>query len=185
MKVIGALTLYFLLSSLACASSCMQSFFDERSVLEADHVFIFRLLDAKVEADPPLNAYARNPYSIGTIRIIDVLKGDGRGVKSVRFQNSSSCGIRLDVGHYFVVFTSQSERILDLSEELVVDIDEKYFEGAPEMYSETGPVGRINLMLRGDLTLDEVLPVHMRKHISTAPPPPPPPPCPESLKSET
>jgi hypothetical protein len=182
MKVIAALLACLLLSSKCYACSCQQDTFSEKEAQAASRVFIFRLVDARIESDPPKSGYARNPNLNGNIRVVESLKGNNWGVKNVRFQNSSCCGIRLDVGHYFIVFSSQEGDVIDLSEELVVDINDKYFEGSPENYSEKGIVRKVNLMLRRELSLEDVLPIYLRKHISTAPPPPPPPPCPKPGK---
>ena len=185
MKVIAALIAIVLLSSRGYACSCMQDSFNEESAKAADRILIFRLLEAKIESDPPQSGYVRNPNLNGNVRVVESIRGNGWGVTKIRFQNSSCCGIRLDVGHYFIVFTSQEGDALDLTEDLVVDIDDKYFEGTPENYSEKGIVGKVNLMLRGEVGLEDVLPRRLRKHISTAPPPPPPPPCPIVPGDET
>lgn len=89
-------------SSAAQACTCSVSPPTTYSLRSAKDIFIFRLVSAGLSAE---KASDSSDYEIvGKIEVVDRLRGARLKFKEVRFSTNRCCGIRLDVGAYFVAF---------------------------------------------------------------------------------
>ena len=165
----------------ACSYPPPPSFAD--SIASATSAFVFQVVSATVETD--LATGGRNSSRVvATIRITEVLKGSPQ-FKQVAFSNSWCGGNRLDVGHFFVVATSQSGPQLSMAaaDRSVLDITRAYREHDPAATARAGAIPKIRAALSGK-ALPPGFPTPEQIEVTqtvTMPPAPPPPPKPCGL----
>ncbi len=94
------------LSFNAAACSCAFAPLNNGTVRNANDIFVFQLISAKIEPETSNPLVAREV--VGEIRIVDVLRGERR-VRSMRYSSSFCCGTRMYVGQYYVAFISSKE----------------------------------------------------------------------------
>ena len=81
----------------------------EEVVENAQHIAVVQILSQELTDRIEL----RRPVIVGRLQLIEVLLGEP-DFKSVEFSNVPCGGVRLDVGHYYVMFTSQTGPVLRL-----------------------------------------------------------------------
>lgn len=86
------------------ADACQCAFIplDSKQAQAARHVFVFRLMDARIDKDT--TAEPRDSIT-GTIKILAHVRGRA-SAKAIRYSTSWCCGSRLEVGKYYVAFLS-------------------------------------------------------------------------------
>lgn len=89
-------------SGSAQACTCAYLPLETSTVRQAEHIFIFRLISAKVGADSI--GSARHDDIIGHIQVVSQIRGASKQVREISFSTERCCGARLDVGGYFVAF---------------------------------------------------------------------------------
>lgn len=162
-----AVALAFSLPAHAC--ECAFPPLDTQSVREARNVFVFRLLDAKLQADgseQPLTATI-----IGNIEIADTIRGTA-DARRIRYSVHQCCGTRLDVGKYYLALDSDDGPELLGHSGNLIEAGEMYYPGS-------GTRERIESVLSGEESLENAFSAYAldrTQQISR----PPPPYCPES-----
>ena len=172
MKHLVISLLYFLSFNVA-ACSCTFELLDNDVVRDAQQIFVFQLLSAKVDPQSTPVLVAREV--VGEIHIVDTLRGDPRA-KRIRYSTSICCGSRLDVGQFYVAFlsTNASEflgntgNILNLGE---LTINQTYDARAPIRQ-------RLVAVASGRRTLEQEFGKFPNEKMFTLPRPPDP--CPRS-----
>jgi len=87
-----------------CCSCGHHPSVDVDIVKKAEHIFVFRLLSAEVEA-PHANEVASD--ATGRIEYVESLRGSGKQFSRISFSTLSlCCGARLDVGQFYIGFAS-------------------------------------------------------------------------------
>jgi hypothetical protein len=84
---------------------------------------VFRLESAQLKR----KSYGNGSYSEsveGTIRMVQVLKGNAASYKTVTYSTALCGGIRLEIGHYFLVATRERSASIELgpSSESLIDV---------------------------------------------------------------
>lgn len=102
--------LFFLLIGLSYstveACTCAYLPLESDAVRRAKQIFIFRLVAAGIDEDKPDLTFKNE--TIGRIKVVSQLRGSSKHVSEVSFFTDQCCGIRLDVGGYFVAFLPQT-----------------------------------------------------------------------------
>jgi hypothetical protein len=120
--ILFAISLTF--SCVVHACTCSFVPINSEATRAAKNVFIFRLIQAKVNL---INGHVGStPEIIGQIEVIDRLRGDEKRVKEIKFSTSSCCGSRFDVGSYFVAFVSEVGPRFVANNGNVVEIGREY-----------------------------------------------------------
>jgi hypothetical protein len=132
--------------ALGCRFSMPKPF--RESLAAADQVYVFRLDTLTAQKDTLYWEDAKgNPKQeerymgrvVGRITVVRALRGKP-AARFVTFDNSMCGGVRLDVGHYFLVATSQSNPVLQLapSDQSVLDLQDGYADG--DSHNDNGRV---------------------------------------------
>ena len=174
MRVLGLLMALVARDVVAC--SCFTPPMSEASAREADHVFVFQLIDSIFVSTGEGSVIYEGAK--GTVRVVETIRGNGQQFDEITFITTPCCGVRLDVGHYYVAFVSGSGSSFGVNEGNVADVTTEYSEHSEYPRSEQGIVTRVSALLGGALSLDDAIPLRLRSRISQNEPPPPPP-CPE------
>ena len=176
MKLIGVLFSALLVTMVQPSSAVACSYPPRVSFPEAlpasQHVFVFQIVSAAVV--PAVDS----TRIVAKIRIVESLKGSPR-YTHVAYSNRWCGGNRLDVGHFFVIATSQTGSRLELepADRNVLDITRAYYERNPTATQRAGLLPAIKRALTGSALPDYF---HDRSlegetQTFTVPPPPPPP----------
>ena len=162
----------FLLAS-CCVSACQCGFslLGNDEAKSATEIFVFRLVSATADANDS------DPISGGkvsaTIQIVDVLRGNPH-FNRMRYSTSLCCGSRIDVGQYFVAFTSDSGMEFSANTGNLMNFGEQYASSAPNAQ-------RLRAVESGRQTLEEAFGKFPNERMFTVPRPPDP--CPhESIQ---
>jgi len=89
----------FIFPHQAKSCTCEDSPLTTETARQAQHIFIFQLLSAKVGTDRD-----KELTIVGIVKNLDRLRGVGKPPKEIRFSTNKCCGTRLDVGGYFAAF---------------------------------------------------------------------------------
>ena len=152
---------FILAPSLALACSCSFHGLDDTTIQKAKHIFTFRLLSVAI--DQPGATSEELLYSaVGTVEVVETLRGNGAQFQRVRFSTFACCGTRLDVGHTYVAFVPGKG---------------PEFEG--NISTLLLPFRDLTEIVAGRAKLPTGMPEYTWRRISEVPPPPPPVPCPQ------
>ena len=102
MKILTAvlfLTFAFDASSCSCFTPSEEEVFENSNV-----VFIAKVMDTKLYEDKD-----QREYVIGNFKVIENLKGKGVEVKSLRSNVGSTCEASLVAGHFYLIYSDNSE----------------------------------------------------------------------------
>ena len=112
-------------SALACTFPEPREF--DQIVVAADKIFVIRVLDARLSDRV---AHSR-PVIESRIEVIETISGHPTRFDTLEFTNSMCGGVRVDVGHHYVVFTSQVGPVLRLmpADNSVISIESEYIPG--------------------------------------------------------
>ena len=117
----------------AGACECSYLLLKNRTVIEAKHIFIFRLLGAKAMAgeadDPTANRVTAQ------VKIVKQLRGRGE-YSSMEYDTFRCCGTRLDVGHFYVAFLNDTDspfvgnpgNLIEVSESAAEDVSGELYD---------------------------------------------------------
>jgi hypothetical protein len=107
-----------------------------QSIEKASSVLIFRLEAAELRRSGTESAYSE--WIEGRIRVIEALKGDASSFKILKFSSDRCGGLRLDVGHYFLVATNERGATIDFDpdDHSVLDISDYYSEEDPALSAQ-------------------------------------------------
>jgi hypothetical protein len=128
--------------------------FDE-VVENARHIVVIQILSQelteRVEFDRPLIA--------GQVQIIEVLAGEP-ALREIEFSNSVCGGVRLDVGHYYVVFTTESGPVLRLvpADNSLIPLAGEYIPELPAQNYKNRFLKSVRDYVNGDISAHEIDP---------------------------
>jgi hypothetical protein len=153
----------------ACSLPRRDSF--AKALPTAKNVFVFQVISAAIA---PKNSAER---VVAKIRIVETLKGKPSYSHLIYF-NSWCGGNRIDVGHFFIVATSQVGSHLELgpADLTVIDINEAYHENNPIATGRAGLISAVKAALAGGKLPPPFLNGEMEEYTQTFTVPPPPPP---------
>jgi hypothetical protein len=156
-------------TALACSLPTRESF--PEALPEAKHVFVFQVVSAAV------SPAADSTQVVAKVRIVETLKGAPRFTHLV-YSNRWCGGNRLDVGHLFLVATSQHGAHLNLgtADRTVLDITRGYYEGNPAATHRAGLIPAVVGALQGKALPSYFLDRSLEEDTQTFTVPPPPPP---------
>lgn len=145
-------------------------------IQRASSIFIFRLESSELKHEKfPGGGYSE--WMQGHIRVAQTLKGNASLFRSVTFSTSWCGGVRLDVGHYFLVVTSARGPTLELrpSDLSIIDVTMSYDESNPSRSVTNGLLKPISDYLDGKPLPVPFPPEDVALLTSPLPPPPAPP----------
>lgn len=151
-------------SALACTCTFLPLGNEQANA--ATEIFVFRLVSAV--ADTEDSGALSGGQVTGTIRIVDVLRGNPQFTR-MRYSTTFCCGSRIDVGQYYVAFTSASGTEFSGDTGSLLNFGEQYVSTAPE-------AERLRAVESGDQTLEQAFGEFPNDRMFTLPRPPPP--CP-------
>src|SRR6185312_14099172 len=160
----------------SCALAC--SYPEPRPFSEliqsASSIFIFRLESSELKHEKfPGGAYSE--WTEGRIRVTQSLKGNASLFRSVTFSTDWCGGLRLDVGHYFLVVTTDRGPTLKLrpSDLSIIDVTMSYDAARPLQSAKNGLLKPISDYLDGKPLPVPFPPEDVAALTSSLPPPPP------------
>lgn len=156
--VLLLLALLLPISSLACV--CTYDPLGQSTVDSAKQVFVFQLVSATYEPS--------SGDVVGEIRVIELLRGSHQGHR-IRYYTSLCCGIRLDVGQFYVGFEGASTTEFAANPGNVLNLGENYSPLLPL-------IGALKEVLAGAKSWSQALGESANDRVLTLPPPPDP--CP-------
>ena len=160
MKRILVLLVGLLLGGTAEACQCSFIPLGTKEAQAARNVFVFRLIDARIDQDTtgnPSNSVA------GTIKVLAHVRGRTRA-QQVRYSTSWCCGSRPEVGKYYIAFLSSDAPRFDGNASNVLPLWQEF--GRDE-------ADRLEAVLRGKSRLEEVFAYGVDEiHQMRLPPPP-------------
>lgn len=143
---------------IVCTDGCglvVPSSFTE-PLSDAQNVFVFRLVSSELyQTDAEGH---RSERIDGNISIEEVLKGSGADFAKITYA-TTGCALQLDVGHYYLAVTSQSNSVLrlGLADSAVIDISPEYFsDSEPDDASPAPRVEAYSLRHSRDRILGQV-----------------------------
>ncbi len=160
-------------SALTFACSCPTGPLDRDAGGDAKHVFVFRLLDARLESDDGARGNFHGPAH-GRIRVVESLRGGGKQFESIEFYTAQCCGSRLDIGHYYIAFVDADGKSFLANSSSVAELYFGYSEPTSDARSVILKAAGIRKRLDGSVVLDEAFLDRAFARISQMPPPPPP-----------
>jgi hypothetical protein len=143
----------------------------------ASSIFIFRLESSELKQEK----FSDDTYSEwveGRVRVTQTLKGNASLFRSVTFSTNWCGGLRLDVGHYFLVVTTDRGPTLELrpADLSVIDVTMSYDAAHPLQSARNGLLKPISDYVKGKPLPVPFPPEGVASLTSSLPPPPPPPP---------
>lgn len=148
-----------LLAAPASACECRFSALDTEGARSADHVFVFRIVEARMLDEV---------YVEAGIKVLQTLHGDATSFRAARYTTRMCCGSRFDIGHVYIAFVHGDGRSFDANSGSVGDVTD--LDHGPD--SEL--IRRVRSLLAGKATLAETLGTAAFDRINQVQPPPPP-----------
>ncbi|MEN1930205.1 hypothetical protein WCE37_14615 [Luteimonas sp. MJ250] len=162
------------LPALACSYPEPAPF--KEAIANASSIFIFRLESAEVKRKNfEDGSYAE--WIEGRIRVAQTLRGDSSLFKSIRFSTNQCGGVRLDVGHYFLVVTDSGGTEINLSpaDQSIIDVTTSFDESRLDVSAQTDLLRPIHDFLAGTPLPESFPSPYVVEYTSTIPLPPLPP----------
>ena len=124
---------------------------------DATSIFVMRVLDAQLLDSGDIRI---RPSVRAEIKTIEELLGDASAFTHVTFDNLPCGGVRLDVGHYYLVFTSQTGETLRLvpADQSVLNITAEYVPGFDEQNHRRKIFATTFALIRGESSADMIDP---------------------------
>lgn len=140
-------------------------------IKRASSIIIVRLESAHLQ---------RNGMVQGKIRVVQSLRSPNEvkpSYRSILFSTRWCGGIRLDVGHYFLIATDSygTEIKLSPADQSIIDVTTHFDESRPELSARTDLLRPIHDFVAGKPLPKNFPPTHVMDYTSTVPLPPPPP----------
>jgi hypothetical protein len=161
MKLVRALLFTFLAALLAPSDASACSYpkpveFNE-AVEGSTSIFVMRVHDAKLIDSTQAGT---RPFVRAEIEIIEELLGSARHFRYTTFDNLPCGGVRLDVGHYYLVFTHQAGDTLRLvpADQSVLNITVEYVPGSDQQNHNRKLFASTLAFIRGEATADAIDP---------------------------
>jgi hypothetical protein len=110
----------------AWACVCNDQPLDSTTAQRATQIFVFQLVSAEFEPS--------TGEVVGKIRVIESLKGDPHP-QEIRYATSLCCGIRLDVGQFYIGFENTDAHTLAANSGNILDLGESYSPMSPTLRS--------------------------------------------------
>ena len=112
-------------AALACTFTPPPEF--KEVVRAADTIAVVRVGDQRITDE----VLERRPVIEGDLEVVESIRGPWPEFKRVRFINDYCGGVRLDVGHHYVIFTQQIGPVLRLmpADPSIIWIDSEYIPG--------------------------------------------------------
>ena len=153
-------------SGFASACSCAFPPLSTQEARAAKSVFVFRLMDARVE---PIKSGSSGHLVTGTIKVMARIRGATKA-KEIRFSTFYCCGSRLEVGKYYVAFLTSDAPRFDGNAGNLLPLWQEFGQ------SEAND---LEAVLRGKKQLEESFAYGLQEINQVRPPPPP---CPAQKK---
>ncbi len=150
-SLLAILVLTFAASS-ATACSCYDDALSDRTIRDAERIFVFRLVGAEVNESKELDSSLAE--TVGQIRVMEILKGDNSPGNEVIYNASVCCGVRLDVGNYYVAFLPGDMAPVRISSGTVLNISWEFSEGEFSASARESILNRLRRLVAGDISLD-------------------------------
>ena len=152
--VIGALALLVLAGGHAGACSFPDPPHFEAIAPTAKRIFVFQVLTLQYHRDGNAAEWVE-----GKIKVVENFRGDATEMTSVHFSNRFCGGLRLDVGHSYLVATNITSNPLrfELGDETVRDISLEYNPSWPEPVRTSAVLQRLIRALNNDGSFADVL----------------------------
>lgn len=162
------------LAALACSYPEPRPF--SELIQSASSIFIFRLESSELKQEK-FSDGAYSEWVEGQIRVTQNLKGNASLFRSVTFSTNLCGGLRLDVGHYFLVVTTDRGPTLELrpADLSVIDVTMSYDEARPLQSTRNGLLKTISDYVKGKPLPVPFPPESVASLTSSLSPPPPPP----------
>ncbi len=127
-----------------------------QAVQSSDRIFVIRVLDERIS---DRIAYHR-PIIEGHIEVVETISGKPAQFETIEFFNTPCGGIRLDVGHHYVVFTSQSGSVLHFvpADNSVISIENEYIPGFSEQNYRYPFLKSVRAYVNKEITADSIDP---------------------------
>ena len=158
-----ALVVGLLLASAADACSCDFAPLGTKEARAARNVFVFRLMDARVE---PATAGASSNWVVGTVKVEARVRGSTKA-QQIRFSTFYCCGSRLEVGKHYIAFLSSDTPRFDGNASNVLPLWEDF---------DREQADALEAVLRGKTKLEDVFAYGLEEINQVRPPPAPCPP---------
>jgi hypothetical protein len=155
--IVGVITLLVLTSGNVSACSIPDPPRFEAVAPTAERIFVFQVLTLQYHIDgdaPPYEEWVE-----GKIRVVENFRGDATEMSVVHFTNRWCGGLRLDVGHSYLVATNITSNPLrfELGDQTVRDISMEYNPSWPEPLRTSAVLKRLLLALNGEESYANVL----------------------------
>ena len=159
------------LQASACSYPAPKTF--SQSLSEATSVFVFRLKSVELKRKT-FSSGAYSEWVEGRIQVRETLKGTKPAFKTVIFSTQQCGGLRLDVGHYFVIVTTQHGRTIDMvpDDRSIIDISDYYDEAFAERNLKSDLLAPIAGFIRGKPLPPNFPPASVAERTSSLPYPP-------------
>jgi hypothetical protein len=148
-----------LLGSTAHACQCSFIPLDSKQAQSARNVFVFRLVNARIDKD---TTGELDDSVTGTIKVLARVRGR-TDAQEIRYSTSWCCGSRLEVGKYYIAFLSIDEPRFDANASNVLPLWQEF--GREEAV-------KLESVLRGKSRLEEAFTYGVDEIHTMRPPPP-------------
>ena len=161
----------------ACSYPIPQPF--DAHLRQASSVLIVRLESAQLK-HTGVTGGLRSEWIEGKIRIVQTLKAPKRKMppySTITYSTRSCGGLRLDVGHYFLVATDDYGHNIKLgaSDQSIIDVTDSYSESHHAQSAKTDLLRPVFEYLAGKPLPQNYPPPYAASYTSPDLPPPPPP----------
>ncbi len=148
----------------------------KEAIANASSIFIFRLESAEVRRQN-FDDGSYDEWIEGRIRVAQTLRGDSSPFKSIHFSTRQCAGVRLDMGHYFLVVTDSDGTEIKLSpaDQSIIDVTTSFNESRLDVSAHTDLLRPIHDFLSGKPLPENFPSPYVMEYTSTVPLPPPPP----------
>jgi hypothetical protein len=155
MKIVAVLTIVLLIfrPALGCSFDSPMPF--NEVVANAEHIAVVQIMSQELT---DRREFGR-PVVQGNIRILEVLEG-APVFNSLEFSNSVCGGVRLDVGHFYVLFTTETGPVLHLvpSDNSLIPLADEYIPDFPSQNYKNRFLKSVRKFVNGELSAEEIDP---------------------------
>ena len=155
----------------ACADPPQAHF--EDMVTTAPTTFVFQLVSATYALES-LGGGASTERVEGEIRVVDSIKGTGASFSKITYNSRSCGGVRMNVGQFYLVSTTQEGPVLSVwgADQAVLDLTLDHYN---ERSKRSPTVDAVREIVAGMSIPDGFPREEIEMYMQLYPPPPPPP----------
>ena len=145
MRFLAFLMSVFVIAGNASACECNYELLSDQTVRKSGSVAIVEIRELKSDEKETVPSAFRSLN--GTLKVIDILSGERPGTQ-FKYSVDSCCGIRLDVGHYYILFLEHA------SGRIVLTPGNLMHFSAPDAI-DPRRIGLMVKVLEGEMRLEE------------------------------